>query len=650
MFDEVKAKVLAEQQAAQKPIKITLPDGSVKEGTAFVTTPLDIASGISKGLAQNTVAAKVNGEVRDCWRPLEDDCLLELVKFDSPEGKHVFWHSSAHVLGQALELEYGAKLCIGPALEEGFYYDMASDEPVSEGQYAKIQERVKAIVAQKQPFERLAIPKEMALEMFKYNKYKTEIISSKVPDGGTCTVYRCGPLVDLCRGPHLPHTGLVKEFKVTKNSASYWLGKKENDSLQRVYGISFPDKKMMKEWVHFQEEAKKRDHRLIGKEQQLFFFHELSPGSCMMLPHGTRIYNTLVDFIRTQYRVRGYDEVMTPNMYNVKLWQTSGHWQNYKENMFQFDVEGQTFALKPMNCPGHCLMFAHRARSYRELPIRFADFGVLHRNEISGALTGLTRVRRFVQDDAHIFCAQSQVQQEITGVLDFLKFVYGVFGFTFELALSTRPEKYLGEVEQWDAAEKALEAALNEFGQPWKFNHGDGAFYGPKIDIGIYDALRRCHQCATIQLDFQLPIRFELEFEGHSGAERPVIVHRAILGSVERMIAVLTENYAGKWPFWLSPRQVCVLTLNNRCVEYAEQVRQQIHNAGFFCESDFSDNKIEKKVALAQIAQYNYILCIGPAEVEHKTVNVRTRDNARHGEKSVDEMIALFQQLKADYK
>ena len=342
---------------------------------------------------------------------------------------------------------------------------------------------------------------------------KVHFIKEKIPDGSSSTVYRCGPLIDLCLGPHIPNTSRVKAYTVYRNASSYWLGKAENEVLQRVYGISFNDNKSLTEWQQWREEAKKRDHRLIGRNQELFFFHELSPGSCFFLPRGARIYNTLVTFIRAEYTKRGFQEVVTPNMYNTKLWERSGHWQNYQENMFSFDVEGEKFALKPMNCPGHCLMFGLRTRSHRELPLRLADFGVLHRNELSGALTGLTRVRRFQQDDAHIFCAPEQIKQEIEGAFDFLKHVYTIFGFGLTMALSTRPEKFLGDVEVWNKAEKQLEEALIASGFEWKLNPGDGAFYGPKIDITISDAMRKRHQCATIQLDFQLPNRFELLFQ-----------------------------------------------------------------------------------------------------------------------------------------
>jgi threonyl-tRNA synthetase len=561
------------------------------------------------------------------------------LKFDSPEGKYVFWHSSAHILGQAMEKLYGCNLCVGPPLDEGFFYEAQMNKSVLAEDFEILNQIISKILSEKQPFERLTIPKDIALEMFKYNPYKSQILKEKVPEGGTCTIYRCGTLIDPCRGPHLPNTNRVKGFLVTKNSSSYWKGKAENDLLQRIYAISFPDKKMLEEWRKFQEEAAARDHRLIGKNQELFFFHPVSPGSCFFLPHGARIYNKLIEFIRSEYRKRGFTEVVTPNTYMSDLWITSGHWQKYKENMFIFKCEDQEFGLKPMNCPGHCLMFSHRLRSYRELPIRFADFGVLHRNELSGALTGLTRVRRFQQDDAHIFCSTDQIKSEIEGALDFMSHVYGIFGFEFNLELSTRPENFIGEIEMWNKAEKELAEVLDDWklktGKSWKLNPGDGAFYGPKIDIHIFDALKRSHQCATIQLDFQLPIRFNLEYveSNENTIARPVIIHRAILGSVERMIAILIEHTAGKWPFWLSPRQVAIVPVSEKYNDYANEVKQKIHDAGFYVDSELSDKSLAKKIRELQLAQYNYILVVGEKEKEKKTVNVRTRDNIVHGTK-----------------
>ncbi|KAF9423949.1 threonyl-tRNA synthetase [Podila epigama] len=381
----------------------------------------------------------------------------------------------------------------------------------------------------------------------------------------------------------------------------------------------------------FLKDAARRDHRKIGREQELFFFHELSPGCCFFLPHGARIYNTLMDFIKKEYRKRGYTEVMSPNMYNVKLWKTSGHWDNYKDDMFMFDIEKETFGLKPMNCPGHCLMFDVRERSYRELPLRFADFGVLHRNEASGSLGGLTRVRRFQQDDAHLFCRVDQLGDEMDATLDFLQYVYGIFGFEFSLSLSTRPEKYLGKLEDWDAAEGHLKDALNRFGRPWSVRPGDGAFYGPKIDILIRDSLRRNHQCATLQLDFQLPERFNLQYRnsggnGESDFSRPIIIHRAMLGSIERMMAVLTENCAGRWDFWLSPRQVQVIPVAAAMAPYADKVRQQLHDAGFYADVDLSDATLNKKIRNAELSLYNFIFVVGAEEEQSGSVNVRCRD------------------------
>uniref|UniRef100_A0A8C3VI84 threonine--tRNA ligase n=1 Tax=Catharus ustulatus TaxID=91951 RepID=A0A8C3VI84_CATUS len=595
--------LLAYRAANQsKSIKITLTDGEMVEGESWRTTPYQLAVGISQVLASNAVIAKVNGELWDLDRPLEGDCTLELLTFDNEEAKAVYWHSSAHILGEAMEGYFGGCLCYGPPIENGFHYDMyIEDRSVSSTEFPLLENRCKNIIKEKQAFERLEVKKEILLDI-------------------------CGPLIDLCKGPHVRHTGKIKALKIVKSSSTYWEGKSDMETLQRIYGISFPDNKMMKEWEKVQEEAKNRDHRKIGKEQELFFFHDLSPGSCFFLPRGAFLYNTLMDFIRGEYRRRNFTEVVSPNIFNSKLWEASGHWQHYSENMFSFEIEKETFALKPMNCPGHCLMFAHRPRSWRELPLRLADFGVLHRNELSGTLSGLTRVRRFQQDDAHIFCTMEQIEEEIKGCLDFLKSVYGVFGFTFQLHLSTRPENYLGDSEIWDHAEKQLQNSLNNFGEQWNLNPGDGAFYGPKIDIKIKDAIGRYHQCATIQLDFQLPIRFNLTYDGDD-KKRPVIIHRAILGSVERMIAILAENYGGKW--------------------YVAQVCSQFFEAGLMSDVDLDQScTLNKKIRNAQLAQYNFILVVGEKEKANNAVNVRTRDNKVHGEISVSSAIEKLKKFK----
>merc|ERR1712002_248326 len=648
LFDKLKAErdLWLSQQVPEK-ITVTLPDGKEVAGESWRTTPYDIAVGISKGLADNCVVAKVNGELWDLDRPLEQDVKLELIKFDDEEGQAVFWHSSAHVLGEAMERVYAGHLCYGPPIEQGFYYDMHSaDYSVRDDDYKVLDDLVKTIVKEKQPFERLEMKKSDLMEMFKYNEFKLRILREKVTTD-TTTVYRCGPLIDLCRGPHVRHTGKIKSMAVTKSSATYWEGNSEAESLQRTYGISFPDNKQMKEWKLFQEEAAKRDHRKIGMQQDLFFFHELSPGSCFFQPKGAHIYNKLLTFLKEEYWKRGFQEVISPNIYNAKLWKTSGHWDHYAENMFRFDIEKEAFGLKPMNCPGHCLMFDQTTRSYRDLPLRMADFGVLHRNELSGALTGLTRVRRFQQDDAHIFCRADQIKSEMSGCLDFLKHVYSIFGFTYQLRLSTRPEKFLGDIEVWDKAEADLSASLDGAGLPWKLNPGDGAFYGPKIDITLQDALKRQLQCATIQLDFQLPIRFNLNYIDEKGEKRhPVMIHRAILGSVERMIAVLTENFGGKWPFWLSPRQAMVVPVAPLYNDYAKEVVELVRAKGFCVEADVDNgNTMNKKVRNAQLAQYNFIFVVGEKEQSNRTVNVRTRDNKVHGEFTLEAVLDKFKHL-----
>jgi len=686
LWSEHQAEIAAKPD---QPITITLPNGDKKEGFAFKTTPLDIALSISRGLADNVVIAKVsysskyetdaiiacdedeeakeqananvevkdNSELWDLNRPLVGDCTMQLLKFEDPEGKTVFWHSSAHVLGAAIEATYGAYLTIGPPLQQGFYYDSyMGQQTIPDEDLKKIEAKAADVCKEKYPFQRLVITKEQALVMFKHNPFKVSLISTKIPDGAKTTVYRCGPLIDLCMGPHLPNTGRVKAFAAVKTSSANWLGQVTNDPLQRIYGIAFPDKALLKQWKEFQEKAKQRDHRLLGNKQELFFFHNLSPGSCFWLPHGARVYNKLIEFIRNQYWSRGYEEVITPNIFNLQLWEISGHAQHYKDNMFVFDVENQEWGMKPMNCPGHCLLFAHRLRSYRELPLRVADFGVLHRNELSGALTGLTRVRRFQQDDAHIFCRPDQIKQEVLGALDFMRYVYTVLGMTYKLELSTRPAKALGDESLWDLAENQLAEALDEFAGKgnWRVNPGDGAFYGPKIDIKVFDALERIHQCATVQLDFQLPIRFQLEYktdgQNEQVFERPVMVHRAMLGSVERMAAVLTEHFGGKWPFWLSPRQCLVVPVDLKFADYACEVQQQLHDAGFYVDVDDSNRTLNKKIREGEVQQYNFILVVGEKEIEAKGVNVRTRENEVKGNVAVVDLIANFKQLVAEYK
>ncbi|CAM1507241.1 Fc.00g068820.m01.CDS01 [Cosmosporella sp. VM-42] len=653
LFDQIKARQDAEIAAKpREEITISLPNGKEEKGTSWETTPGSIAKGISKSLLERTVISMVDGELWDLTRPLEKSCKLELLDFEHTEGKKVFWHSSAHVLGEAAERRFGCYLCNGPPTEDppGFYYDMANmgEQAITDDDKKAVEQLSNSIIKQKQPFERLEMTKDELLEMFKYSKYKEYFINQRVPDGTKSTVYRCGPLIDLCRGPHVPHTGNIKAFSVLRNSAAYWLGDSKNESVQRIAGISFPDKKQLEEYKHFLAEAAKRNHRKIGQDQKLFFFDESSPGSTFFLPHGVRIYNGLMDLIKSEYRKRGFTEVISPNVFKADLWKTSGHWGHYEENMFTFEVEKEKYGLKPMNCPGHCKIFSHSDVTYKDLPWRMADFGVLHRNEFSGALSGLTRVRRFQQDDAHIFCTVDQIREEIEGAFDFLNSIYGLFGFQFKLKLSTRPEeKYVGDIETWDKAEAKLKEALDAFAEThdakWELNPGDGAFYGPKIDITLYDALRRDHQCGTIQLDFNLPQRFKLRYVAAkdesgvsdgtteedlpAGYARPVMIHRAVLGSFERMFGVLTEHFAGKWPFWLSPRQILVVPVMPAANDYAKEVQKIFQEKELYIDVDVSGNTFQKKIRTGQLEQYNFIFVVGAEEASSRTLNIRNRDD-----------------------
>uniref|UniRef100_A0A7S1KPI9 Probable threonine--tRNA ligase, cytoplasmic n=1 Tax=Percolomonas cosmopolitus TaxID=63605 RepID=A0A7S1KPI9_9EUKA len=654
---EIAKQTYLERISAEKgqPINITLPDGTVKEGNKFETRPIDIANGISKGLAQSVIAARVNGDVWDLGRPLESDCNLELLKWNDPESKEVYWHSSAHILGEAMERVYQIPLLAkGPPNKEegGFYYEaFMGKTTVNDDDYKKLEQTIQKILKEKQSFERIEVSKEDAIEMFKYNKFKQEMLIDKVPEGAYCSVYRCGDLIDPCKGPHVLDTGRVKAFKVVKNSSSYWRADANKESLQRIYGISFPDKKELKEYVQRMEELKAIHHKTIGKKQQLWFSHEHAPGMFFFLPKGQHIFNQLLKLMEDEQKRRGFVEVQTPNMFHNELWKTSGHWYKYKDDMFQLNIDNQIHCLKPMNCPGHCLVFKHLKRSYRELPVRFSERGILHRNELKGALGGMTRLRRFQQDDAHIFCRSDQIEDEMDGCLKFMKHIYGLFGFEFKLFLSTRPETYIGDIEVWNNAEEMLQKSLENFGSEWEKDVGGGAFYGPKIDITIRDSLGRSHQCATIQLDFNLPERFELDYaDEEQTMQRPVIIHRAVYGSYERFMAILTEHIKGKWPFWLSPRQVCILPVVPKFNEYAEKVAEQLSAAGVICEVDGSKNRIQKKVLNAQKEQWNFLLVVGAAEEESNTANVRIRDcDNPLGEFPVSRLIEMFQYLQNKY-
>lgn len=677
LFDQLKKEHDQELSARDKPaiqIALTPAPGqeTTIEGKAWETTPGHLLKNVPKDRAGQIVVAKVDGELWDLDRVLEKDSKVSYLTFSDSEGRDVFWHSSAHVLGECAEHEYGCRLSHGPPTAMGFFYDMAlpPGDAVREAEWPSLENRAKKFAKDKQAFERLEVSKDNLRKLFGYSKYKMHYIEKFVPDGESSTVYRNGTLVDLCQGPHIQNTRKIEAFKIMKNSSAYFLGDQTNDSLQRIHGVAFPSKQQLKDWEHFLEEAKKRDHQVIGQQQKLFTFSRLSPGSPFLLPHGTRIFNALQNMLRDQYWERGYQEVQTPNMYDVDLWKTSGHWQHYQDDMFRVVMKDESsepipladktadgkplppkpvedkdkgiFALKPMNCPGHCLMFRDEERSYRELPWRVADFGVLHRNEASGALSGLTRVRKFQQDDTHVFCTNEQVQGEIEALFDFMQHVYDLFGFPFKFKLSTRPEGYMGTLEEWDTAEARLKSALQNFrGSDWELNEGDGAFYGPKIDVTIQDALMREYQCATIQLDFQGPQNFKLEYRTNEpsatgnessanaaaaaavasseppkprdpkapgqGMARPVMIHRAIIGSFERFIAILCEHFAGKWPFWLSPRQVLVIPVMKGAEDYVREIQGIFHKARLYVDIDVSGNTLQKKIRSGQLAQYNFI-------------------------------------------
>lgn len=621
-------------------IKITFPDGSKKSYNKGVTAK-EIAESIGPGLARVALAASINDELVDLTRPINKDSKISILTFDTHKGQEVFHHSTAHVLAQAvLRLFPKAKLTIGPTVEGGFYYDIDT-KPLKPEDLEKIENEMKRIVEEDLEVKRYEVNREKALKLFKDNKYKVELIK-ELPKDEKITYYEQGEFKDLCRGPHVSNTGMIKAFKLTKVSSAYWRADAKNTSLQRIYGVSFPDKKDLNKFTELQKEAEKRDHRKIGKELEWFTFHEYSPGSAFFFSKGTIIYNELVKFLREEYRLRGYDEVITPLVYDKALWETSGHWNHFKEDMFILNVDGREFALKPMNCPSHCLMYLNSTKSYRDLPLRIADFAPLHRNELKGVLGGLTRVRKFSQDDAHIFCTMDQIESEIKSLLDFTDKIYKqTFKMEYHLELSTRPNKAMGSKEVWEKAEIALENALKKNNLKYKVNPGDGAFYGPKIDLHVKDSLGRNWQCATIQLDFNLPERFKLAYEGKDGVKhQPVMIHRALLGSVDRFMGVMIEHFAGKLPLWLSPVQIKVLTVSDKFSDYACSVADKMKILGIRVDVYDRTESIGKKVREAQLEKINYILVVGENEQKNKTVAVRTFNNQVHGEKKVDEFIS----------
>jgi len=622
-------------------VRIIYPDGTAKDFPKNITG-LNIAESIGPRLAKAALAITVNGELYDLFRPIGTDAKISIHTFDSKEGKHVFWHSTAHVLAQAvLQLWPEVKPTIGPTIETGFYYDFDKEDPFTPEDLVQIEKKMQEIVNSDYEVQREVVSISEAKKRFKHNQYKLELIDDFSQQADTVTIYSQGSFSDLCRGGHVPRTGMIKALKLTKVSSAYWRGDQKRESLQRIYGVSFPEQKQLKEYLHMLEEAEKRDHRKIGTTLDLFSFNDLSPGSPFFHPKGAYIFNQLVNFMRAEYKKRGYQEVVTPQLFHKELWETSGHWEHYRENMFLTTMDNNDAAVKSMNCPSHILIYKTAVRSYRNLPMRLADFGALHRNEVRGTLGGLFRVRKLQQDDAHIFCAEEHIESEVHAFIDFVKDVYTtVFGFDFHVELSTKPENALGSEQLWETAESGLKSALDSAHMKYQLNPGDGAFYGPKIDFHIKDAIGRSWQCATVQLDFNMPERFKVEYDGQDGRKhRAVIIHRALLGSLERFIGILVEHYAGKFPLWLNPNQVVVLPIADRHVEYCEQVAAQMREAGLRVDINVSAETTNKKIREAQLQQYNYILVVGDNEVKNKTVNVRTRDEKVHGEKNVGALV-----------
>ena len=622
-------------------VKIQLRD-DIREYENGVT-PYQIAESISAGLARVACAAKIDGKGCDLRTPIENDCAVEILTFDDPYGKKAFWHSTSHVLAQAVKRLFpDVKLTIGPAIDEGFYYDFDSEEPFTPDVLEKLEAEMKKIVKENEKIERFTLPREEAIAFMKERNepYKVELIED-LPEGEVISFYRQGEFVDLCAGPHLMSTGTIKAFKLTQCNSAYWRGDAKNKTLQRVYGISYTKKDELEAYLTRIEEAKKRDHRKLGKELGLFALLDEGPGFPFFLPKGMVLRNTLLEYWREVHKRYGYVEISTPMILNRALWERSGHWDHYKENMYTTVIDDTDFAIKPMNCPGGMLVYKLEPHSYRDLPLRMAELGLVHRHELSGALHGLFRVRCFTQDDAHIFMTWDQMKDEIENVVRLFDEVYSVFGLSYQIEVSTMPEDHIGDVKDWDFATENLEAAIKEMGKDYVINEGDGAFYGPKLDFHLADSLGRTWQCGTIQLDMQLPERFELEYTGADNEKhRPVMIHRVVLGSVERFIGVITEHFAGAFPLWLSPVQVSVIPISNAFNDYAQEVRDRLDAAGIRVEADLRNETMKLKIREAQLQKTPYMLVVGEREQNENAASVRNRKGDNLGAMSVDEVIA----------
>ncbi len=622
-------------------IKVTLKDGSsmeVEKGSSI----LEVAKKISEGLARNATAGMVNGEVKDLRYVLEDDCELNILTFDAIEGKKAYWHTTSHILAQAVKRLYpDVKLTIGPAIENGFYYDFDSELTFTPEILEKLEEEMKKIIKEDLEIKRFTLSREEAIKLMKERKedYKVELIE-ELPDEEEISFYEQGEFVDLCAGPHLLSTGKVKAIKLQNVSGAYWRGDEKNKMLQRIYGIAFPKKSELDEYLTMLEEAKKRDHRKLGKELDLFMLAEEGPGFPFFLPKGMILRNILEDFWRKKHMENGYQEIKTPIMLNEDLWHRSGHWDHYKDNMYTTKIDDVDFALKPMNCPGGMLVYKRKIHSYRDLPERVGELGLVHRHELSGTLHGLMRVRCFTQDDAHIFCLPEQVEDEIVRLMKLIDSIYKMFGFTYTMELSTRPEDSMGSDEQWDAAINGLKHALEVQGLEYSINEGDGAFYGPKIDFHLKDSIGRTWQCGTIQLDFQMPEKFDLVYIGADGEKhRPVMLHRVIFGSIERFIGILIEHYAGAFPTWLAPVQVKIMSIAEPHVEYAKKLEEEFRKNGIRVEIDDRPEKIGYKIREAQLQKVPYMVVVGDKEMEAGTVGVRSRKDGDIGQMKIEDFI-----------
>ena len=629
-------------------IKVKLIDGCMKE-IEESSNGYSLAASISKKLAKEAIAAKINDKLVDLNHGLKNDDQVEIITADSEDGIEIIRHSTAHVMAQAVKRIYGnVKLAIGPTIKNGFYYDFDLDISLTQDDLKKIEDEMNKIINEDLKFKRDDVSREEALKIMseKGEYYKVELINA-LDESENISLYEQGDFTDLCRGPHIPSTKFIKAFKLTSVAGAYWRGSEKNKMLQRIYGVAFSSKKELEKYLNMIEEAKKRDHRKLGRELKLFEIMDEGPGFPFFLPKGVILKNILIDYWRKLHNEAGYVEIETPIMLNKELWIRSGHWDHYKENMYTSMIDNKEFALKPMNCPGGMLVYKSEGHSYRDLPLRVGELGRVHRHEISGALHGLMRVRAFTQDDAHIFMLPEQIKSEILGVIKLIDEVYDTLGFKYNVELSTRPEDSMGSDEEWNMAERSLKEALNEGGLDYKINEGDGAFYGPKIDFHIEDSLGRSWQCGTIQLDFQLPQRFELEYIGSDGGKhRPIVIHRVIFGSIERFIGILIEHFAGKFPVWLSPIQVKVLPIFDSFMEYGHEVIDKLRKYGIRCEIDNRSEKIGYKIREARNERVPYMIIVGEKEKNHGNISLRSRDMGEEGSTSLEEFITRV--LKED--